>query len=129
MSSETARSEQADIRILVAFVEDYRAYQDVVGVGIRVLRPHAEVETSSLDALVEHIERFDPELVICSGHEAIHSGGRRAWVELSMDPLQPTRIWVGGRYSERTNPTVDVLLAVIDEVEELIQTNTHSRNC
>jgi hypothetical protein len=30
---------------------------------------------------------------------------------------------VGGRYSEQTNLTLDALLAVIDEVEELIRTN------
>jgi hypothetical protein len=118
-----------DMRILVAFEEGYRAYREVIAAGIRILRPHAEVETSSLEALPEHIEHFDPQLVICGGHEAVDSGDRPAWVELSMDPLQPTRIWVGGRYSERTNPTVDVLLEVIDKVEELIRTNTHCRNC
>jgi hypothetical protein len=115
--------------VLVALEKDFRAYQDTLATAIWVLRPHAEVETASLEALPERLERFDPELVICGGHEAVDSGGRPAWVELSMDPLQPTRIWVGERYSERTNPTVDVLLAVIDEVEELIQTNTHCRKC
>jgi hypothetical protein len=113
----------------VALEKDFRAYQDTLATAIWVLRPDAEVETASLEALPECLECFDPELVICGGHKAAYSDGRPAWVELSMDPLQPTRIWVGERYSERTNPTVDVLLAVIDEVEELIQTNTHCRKC
>ena len=52
-----------------------------------------------------------------------------AWVELSVDPTRPSKICVGGRYSESTNPTLEVLLAVIDEVEELIQTNNHLRRC
>jgi hypothetical protein len=115
--------------VLVALEKDFRAYRDTLATAIWMLRPHTEVETSSLEALGEQIERFDPQLVICGGHEAVDSGDRPAWVELSMDPLQPTRIWVGGRYSERTNPTVDVLLEVIDKVEELIRTNTHCRNC
>jgi hypothetical protein len=117
------------MRILVTLEKDYRAYQDMLAAAIRVLRPHAEVETASLEELGERIERFDPELVICGGHEAVDSDGRLAWVELSMDPLQPTRIRVGERYSERTNPTLEVLLAVIDEVEELSWTNDGLEGC
>jgi hypothetical protein len=112
------------MRILVVFEDDYRAYREVLAVGIRLLRPHAEVETASLEALGERIERFDPELVICGRHKAVDSDGRLAWVELSVDPFQPARIRVGGRYSERTNPTLEVLVSVIDEVEALVQTNT-----
>ncbi len=111
------------MRILVAFEEDYRAYRDVIAAGISILRPHLEVETASLAALGERIARFAPELVICGGQEAAHLGGWPAWVELSVNPLQPAKVWVVGRYSERSNPTVEELLAVIDEVEELIPAN------
>jgi hypothetical protein len=123
------REGQIEIRVLVALEDDYRAYREVITAGIQILRPHAEVETASLEALGERIERFDPHLVVCSLPNAVDPGGRLAWVELSVDPLQPSKICVGGRYSERTNPTLDVLLAVIDEVEELVQTNTDLRGC
>jgi hypothetical protein len=69
------------------------------------------------------MQRFKPDVVICSGHEAEEPEGKPAWVEFSLDPLQPSKICVGGRYSERSNPTITVLLAVIDEVEELVQMN------
>ena len=111
------------MRILVTLEKDYRAYQDMLAAAIRVLRPQAEVETASLEELGERIERFDPELVIYSRSNNVDLGDRVSWVELSVDPIQPTKMCVDGRYSERTNPTVDVLLAAIDEVEELIQTN------
>jgi hypothetical protein len=113
-----------DMRILVAFEEGYRAYREVIAAGIRILRPHAEVETSSLEALPEHIEHFDPQLVICGGHVATHThpGGRPAWVELSMDSTLTAKVSAGGRYSERTNPTLEVLLAILDEVEDLALT-------
>jgi hypothetical protein len=101
----------------------------VISSAIRVLRPHTEVETATLEALAEAVERFDPELVICSRPNTVDPGGRMAWVELSFDPTRPSKICVGGRYSESTNPTLEVLLAVIDEVEELIQTNNHFRRC
>jgi hypothetical protein len=115
------------MRILVVFEDDYRAYREVLAVGIRLLRPDAEVETASLEELGERIERFDPDLVICGGHEAVDSDVRPGWVELPVDPFQPARIRVGRRYSERINPTLEVLVSVIDEVEELIATKNHFR--
>ncbi len=101
----------------------------MIASAIRVLRPHTEVETATLDALGEAVERFDPQLVICSRPNTVDPGGRVAWVELSLDPTRPSQICVGGRNSESTNPTLEALLAVIDEVEELIQTNNHLRRC
>jgi hypothetical protein len=115
--------------MLVAFEEDYRAYRDVLAAAIRILRPQAEVENASLESLGERIEHFDPELVVCSRPNTVDPGGRIAWVELSIDPTRPSKVCVGGRYSESTNPTLEVLLAVIDEVEELIQTNTDLKGC
>ena len=115
--------------ILVAFEADYRAYREVIAAAIRILRPHAEVETTTLDTLGDEVGRFDPELVICTRPNTVDPGGRIAWVELSVDPTRPTKVCVGGRYSESTNPRLEVLLAVIDEVEELIQTNTNLKGC
>jgi hypothetical protein len=113
------------VRILVSSEDDLRAYRDVIAAGIRIFRPHVEVEVTSLEALDALCERLDPHLVICSGHAAKHSGRIPAWVELSIDTTLPSKISVGGQYSERINPTLEVLLSVIDEVEELIQTNYH----
>jgi hypothetical protein len=110
----------AGIRILVALEDDFRAYREVIAVGIRVLRPNVEVETADLDALEEEIKRFDPQLVICGRSNTADLGDRLAWVELSMDPMQPTRVSIGGRYSKRTNPTLEVLLGFLDEAEQLL---------
>jgi hypothetical protein len=46
-----------------------------------------------------------------------------------VDLLRPTKICVGGSYSERINPTLEVLLTVIDEVEELIRMNEDLKGC
>ena len=70
-----------------------------------------------LDTLEEAVERFEPELVICSRPNFVDPGGRIAWVELSIDSTRASKVCVGGRYSESTNPTLEVLLTVIDEVE------------
>ena len=113
----------------MAFEDVYRSYQGVIAAAIRVLRPHAEVETTTLEALGEVVERFDPELVICSRPNTVDPGGRIAWVELSLETTRPSKICVGGRRSEPTNPTLEALLEVIDEVEKLTQTNDHLRRC
>ena len=110
--------------------DDYRAYRGVIAAGIQVLRPHMEVASCGLEALEEELGRLEPQVVICtlaatavgsSGSSSSSCGESLAWVELSLDPVRPTLICVGGRYTERTNPGLDGLLAVIDEVEELIE--------
>ncbi len=99
----------------MAFEDDYRIYRETIAAVLRVLRPDAEVESIALEALKEELERCDPQVVICSGHKDVESGGSRTWIELSVDPTQPTKICAGGRYLERTNPTVEELLEVIEE--------------
>jgi hypothetical protein len=101
----------------------------VIAASIRILRPHTEVETTTLDALGEEVERFDPELVICSRPNTVDPDGRLAWIELSIDSTRPSKVCVGGRYSESTNPTLEVLLAAIDEVGEIIRANNHLMGC
>jgi hypothetical protein len=117
------------MRILISFEAAYLAYQGVIAASIRILRPHTEVETTTLDALGEEVECFDPELVICSRPNTVNPGGSLAWIELSIDSTRPSKVCVGGRYSESTNPTLEVLLAVIDEVEEFIRVNNHLVGC
>ena len=97
--------------------------------SIRILRPHTEVETTTLDRLREVVEHFDPELVISTQPNTVDPSGRIAWIELSVDPTRPSKVCVGGRYWESTNPTLEVLVTVIDEVEELNRTNKHLMRC
>jgi hypothetical protein len=102
----------------------------VIAASIRILRPHTEVETaSSLEALGEAVERFEPEVVICTRPNIVDPGGRIGWVELSVESTRPSKVCVGGRYRESTNPTLEVLLAVIDEAEELIRTGSDRKGC
>lgn len=104
----------------MVFEDAHRAYRDVLAAGIRILRPRAEVETAELEVLEEEIARFEPQVLICSRPEPVDSGGWAAWVELSVDPTRPTRVSVGGRYSGRTNPTLEELLGMMDEAEQLL---------
>jgi hypothetical protein len=118
-----------DVRVLVAIEDDYRIYREVIAAGICVLRPRTEVETAPMRELEEQIERFDPQLVICSRPNTLASRRCAGWVELPLDPTRPTKICVAGRYSKRINPAIDVLIAVIDEVEQLLLTNDDFEGC
>jgi hypothetical protein len=112
------------MRILVALEDEYRTHRKMIAAAILILRPCIEVETTGLDALEKQIARFDPQLVICSRLNTIYPDGRPTRIELSLhpDPTQPTRICIGGRYFERSNPALETILGVIDEADrELIQ--------
>jgi hypothetical protein len=106
-----------EIRVLVALEDDYRVYRETIAVGLRVLRPDVEVKTTALESLEEELERFASQMVICSGHEEAGSGGILAWIELPLDPTKPTKIRIGERHMERTNPTLRELLELIEESE------------
>ena len=90
---------------------------EMVAAGLRILRPHSEVEGTTIEAFVEALARLDPQWVFRNGHESVESARRMAWIELSLDPTRPTKISVGGHYFERINPTVEELLEIIDELE------------
>ena len=101
----------------MALEDDYRVYRETIAAVLRVLRPGAEVESTTIEALEEELERFDPQVVICGGHhEGVEPDGRAAWIELSLDPTRPTRISFGSCSLELTNPRVEELLEVIDEL-------------
>ncbi len=117
------------MRVLVAIEDDYRSYREVIAASIQVLRPRTEVETAPIGELEEQIERFDPQLVVCSQPNTLASLRRAAWVEVPLNPTRPTKICVAGRYSKRSNPAIAVLIAVIDEVEQLLQTNNAFEGC
>ena len=117
------------MRILVSFEPGYLAYQGAIAGAIRILRPLTEVQTTTPNALGEEVERLDPELVICTRPNTVDPGGRIAWFELSLESTRPSKVCVGGRHSEPTNPTLEVMLEVIDEIEKLTQTDNPLRRC
>jgi hypothetical protein len=116
------------MQMLLAFDEEYRVYRDVIAGALRALRPRAKVSTSTLEELgANRGVRPGPRDQHASN--SVDPGGRHAWVELSVDPLRPTKICVGGCRSERTNPSVEMLLTVVDEVERVVAEGDDPRGC
>jgi hypothetical protein len=114
---------------MIAFKDSYRSYGDTMAAAIRVLRPRAKVSTARTQELAAELRRFDPHLVVCDTLNTVDPGGRAAWVRLADDPRHPSEVCVDGRRTQTTNPTMEELLAIVDEVEGLIRTGRDRRTC
>lgn len=97
--------------------------------AFRTLRPRVEVSTSGVETLEREWNRFGPQLVISSRPRPLNCPAAMGWVELSIDPLEASKIYVCGRFSQVGNPTLGRLFAVAEEVEQQTQANCDSRNC
>lgn len=108
--------ETSDIRILVAFEENYRVYREVIAAGLRILHPRYQVETSTLEAIKERVECFQPQVVISYGLQDAEEWDTFGWIELNIDPTDPTKIRLGERRWELTNPTLKELDEILEQV-------------
>ena len=122
-------SEVYQTRILVAFEDDYQAYTDALSNAIRAARPHLKVTTATLEALQREVARLDPHLVISNlPNPATEQEGKLllfpAWVELSLDPHLPSKFRVDSRRWESLNPSLEELLNLVEEAEQLALSNS-----
>jgi hypothetical protein len=107
-----------EIKVIITFEDTFRAYRGAIAAAIKILRPDVEVKTVELEELGGTVERFEPDLVIGSGFDKEDMRGVPGWVGFSLDPANSTTVHVCGNHSEIVNPTLDNLLAIIEEVEQ-----------
>lgn len=113
------------MRVLLAFEEEYRLYMEAVADAIRTFHSHVQVAGTNPGGLEAEVERFDPELVICSSPIPSNPVDPQliASIELSVEPDQASRFRVGERHWESTNPTLGETLSVVDETNLLCRTS------
>ena len=108
------------MRILLSFEKEYHLYMEAMAAAIREFRSDVEVALLDGEELETEVERFDPQLVICSPPIPENPvDDRLARIELSPEPEQASRFRVGDRHWESTNPTLGEILPVIDETKRL----------
>jgi len=91
---------------------------EVIAAAIQEFRPDIEVAMADASELQAEAQRFDPELIIASPPVPENLVDEQlARIELSPDPGQPSRLRVGERRWESTNPTLDEILLVVDETK------------
>jgi hypothetical protein len=115
-----ARRRRGRPRVLTA--NEPRAYREGIAAVISQLRPEVEVKTVEPNALDTSIERFSPDMVICSKATDALKGGVRVWVELYPENAAYSVASIGGRRMEFTEIQLPDLLSIVDKAEELAWT-------
>lgn len=115
-------------RVLVAFENECRIFQDAIANAIRVLRPRVEVEAVELSVLASKVTHFDPHLVVCSRPNTFEHN-KPAWIELPPDPNRLAKICLDKQRSQVANPTLKELLRVVDETERLTRMKQYLGSC
>lgn len=108
------------MRVLMAVEDEHHAYLDAIAGAIQAQRPHLDLAVAGLGALEKESSRRVSQMVICSQLPSTVPRNWLAWVELSLDPGQPSKMCVGQRCSKMCNPTLDDLISVVDEAEEMM---------
>jgi hypothetical protein len=114
-------------RGLIALEDEYRAYREVLAAGVKPMRPGAQVATTLPALIEEEAVRFDPQVIICCSSGTADPGNVTTWIGLFTDPSLPAVVRLGGRRFEQSNPTLDALLAIVDETGRLAEANKGGR--
>ena len=113
----------------MAYEEDYQAYREAIAAGISLLRPRAEVRTAAPGELNAKIALLEPQVVVCGVPGRLDSEDVLAWVVLPPGVGRPARVRVGDGRRETVGLTLEGLLRIVDEAEELVRAKaTHARD-
>lgn len=115
------QSGRTNLRVLVAFEDEYRAYRGAISTAVQDLRPRVRVEMSGTDALPRELARFDPQAVICTRPEGPETADRVAWIELPLEPDRTARARLADRRFDLANPSLQKILEIIDDAERLLR--------
>jgi hypothetical protein len=114
--SAPAQERRLGMRVLVAFEDLYRTYREVIGAAIRVLRPHVEVTTTSLEHLEAEVARRDTRVVISSQERPASLRPGLTWVQVSLE-----------EGSAMSRVTLEALLEAIDAAENPLPRSAKGR--
>jgi F420-dependent methylenetetrahydromethanopterin dehydrogenase len=114
------------MRVLVACEPRY--YREVIGEAIQGLRPAVEVVILDPEELEDRVSHLDPDLVISAHPPSIDPGGRSAWVEFVPYEKPAATVSLGGRREQLDEMTLEDLLWVVDQADELSRTRKDLRN-
>jgi hypothetical protein len=108
--------------VLLAFDKAHRAYGEFIAAAIRRARPDLEAKAVLREALEEELHYSEPYLVICSPPVPDNPvASRAAWIELSIDPQQPSRIRFGEQRWQTLNPSLEELLSVVESATSTLR--------
>jgi hypothetical protein len=115
--ASSARRRGGRPRVLMA--NEPRAYREGIAAVISQLRPEVEIKIVEPNALDTCIERFSPDMVICSKATDALKRGVRVWVELYPENTALSVASIGGRRMEYAEIQLPDLLSIVDKAEKL----------
>lgn len=104
-------------RGLIAIEDTHRTYREAIGEILQCTRLHFDVAVVDLHELDIQMLCVDPRVVVHAGPGAKVPYDVPCWVELSIDPGNPTEVRVGNDYWEVVNPSNTYLVSVMDRVD------------
>jgi hypothetical protein len=117
------------MRLLIAHEASHTLYSEAMELAIRNSRPHLEIKIARASELEAEFELFAPHMVLSERRNLVQPGGAGAWVKNSYDPSVPSEVCLDGRRWELDNPTINEVLAIIDETEGLVRTGRDLQGC
>ena len=118
-AAKAASARRREGRTLVLMANEPRAYREGIAAVISQLRPEVEIKTVEPKALDTSIERFSPDMVICSKATDALKGSVRVWVELYPENAALSVASISGRRIEYAEIQLPDLLSIVDKAAEL----------
>ena len=126
---------ETKVRVLVAFEDVRGVYGEAIARALGELRPGLEVRTAPLPEIGRELRSFDPHVVVCSQLNGEHPGGRGAWVQVPTedgadgDEVRLARLCLEGERWDTEGPTLEEMLAVIDETRRRLRERGLTGTC
>jgi hypothetical protein len=96
----------------------------VIAACIRLLRPHVEVSSTTLEGLERKAASLAPQVIVSSRSRTAIPSPPIAWITIPTDdPTKPTEVWLGEdrwEAAELEANVVGLLTRVIDHAEEAL---------
>jgi hypothetical protein len=96
----------------------------VIAACIRLLRPHVEVSSTTLEGLERKAANLAPQLIVSSRSRTAIPSPPIAWITIPTDdPRKPTEVWLAEdrwEVAELETNVVALLGGVIDQAEEAL---------
>jgi hypothetical protein len=115
-----ARDGAGKLRLLVANAP--LSYRQAIAAAITALRPDVEVLLGEPEALDTEVERFSPDVVVCSHVTPLVESRVLAWVDLYPGGDRRATISMDGLRVETGGVELDDLLSIIDQRVRLAKT-------
>lgn len=99
----------------IIFANAPLSYRQAMAGVIETLRPEVEVLLCDPEALDLEVERFCPDLVVCSHVTALVKSSVPAWVDLYPDGARLATVSMGDRRIRTAEIDLDDLLSIVDQ--------------